>query len=192
MASEGLVKGKTFWLEKFNNISEFRIADHLITNIGVGDHGTEAYKHSHPIDGEEYSKLIDICKSSNWLLYTSLLAVTKICLSNYSGSSSVVTGSPIPNEHDNDRLIPICSDCSDSDSFKDYLLKLKDILTDAYKYHALPLDALLSESQATKGNLRAEDLFDTVVLLENIHPLGMRSSNKPLIISFNKKKTLWR
>ncbi|MEK5408520.1 amino acid adenylation domain-containing protein [Paenibacillus sp. FSL W8-0439] len=188
MASEGLVKGKTFWLEKFNNISEFRIADHLITNIGVGDHGTEAYKHSHPIDGEEYSKLIDICKSSNWLLYTSLLAVTKICLSNYSGSSSVVTGSPIPNEHDNDRLIPICSDCSDSDSFKDYLLKLKDILTDAYKYHALPLDALLSESQATKGNLRAEDLFDTVVLLENIHPLGMRSSNKPLIISFNKKE----
>jgi hypothetical protein len=40
-----------------------------------------------------------------------------------------------------------------------------------------PLKYLLAESQATKGNLRAEDLFDTVVLLENIHPLGMRSSN---------------
>jgi hypothetical protein len=41
-----------------------------------------------------------------------------------------------------------------STSFKDYLLKLKDILTDAYKYHALPLDALLSESQATIFELR--------------------------------------
>src|SRR5437868_5882624 len=46
------------------------------------------------LDGELYRKLSELTGNGSFLMYTTLMAALKICLHKYTGSRTIVVGSP--------------------------------------------------------------------------------------------------
>ncbi|WP_051776054.1 non-ribosomal peptide synthetase [Paenibacillus tyrfis] len=181
--NEAFLNGKSFWQTKFQNIDAFHL-----NNTVVHTEDVVRSTYSTSITNKNFTKLLEICKNSDSLLYTYLLAVINVSFAKYTNDSIVVVGSPAVNDTENNLIIPICSSYSALDTFKEYLLSIKADLADSNTYHTLPLDAFISELKLNTIQ-QASDLYDSIVLLDSLHGTAcIETSEKPLIILLNKKQ----
>src|SRR5882724_2106848 len=98
------------------------------------------------VDGEIYSRLIELTGDGSFLLFTTLLTALKICLYKYSGNPRVVVGSPA--RHINEQTtftnaIAISDEIDEGASFREMLYKVRQTLLDAYGRQQYPYARLV-------------------------------------------------
>jgi amino acid adenylation domain-containing protein len=135
--------------------------------------------------GEE---LVRIADSSDPLIYAFLLAGLNICLQQYTGSHSIVVGSPAClREGAGGQVInalPIVNDIDEQNSFHQFLLKVRDTLEDIYARQEYPLDRIVKDL-GIEQPINKCALFDFVLLMTNIHA-GMPEVDNDVTITITR------
>src|SRR5829696_8820488 len=155
-----LKEQKDFWVKKLSHeigFSGLRL-DHNRSSIFLGDKDRIEL----PLAAETHQKLLRLTGSSPILIYSTLMAVLKVCLSKYSGSSSIVVGSPSRNNDESDQtpnLLPIVDEIAGDESFLKFLFKVRENLDQCYAHEHYPYDRLLGDLGRENQDGKCE-LFD--------------------------------
>ena len=124
--------------------------------------------------GEIFERLMKVTKGSDIRLFICLAAAIYALLNKYaySGSRDIVIGAPIyKQEHEGEfinTVLILRNRVDDFMSFKDLLLQVSQTVMEAVENQNYPLEVLLKELN-TAADGTDSPLFDTAVLLENIH-----------------------
>ncbi len=117
-------------------------------------------------------KLIAFTKDSAFLIYTTLMAALKICLHKYTASANVVVGSPQYKHHDANEQPPnalaIADHVTGGESFREFLLKVREGLSEGYTRQGYPLAQLVKDLGLEETTNRCP-LFDMVLIFKDIH-----------------------
>ena len=117
-------------------------------------------------------KLAKITGNSDSLLYAYLLAVLKVCLQKYNGSSSIIVGSPSLRRegqvHQPPNALAIINEIDIRESFRTFLLRVQATLRKSFEHQDYPFARLVEDLgiPAVPGRY---PLFDVVLALSNIH-----------------------
>ena len=118
------------------------------------------------------AKLARLTGNSPFLNYTAMLAALKICLYKYSGSTSIVVGSPtrLKDETANQppNALAIANDVDGRMTFRQFLVSVRDALTEGYARQSYPFERVVKDLGVKQTPNRCP-LFDVALSLENIH-----------------------
>jgi len=120
---------------------------------------------------EVIERLAKLTSNSTLLVYTVLMAALKICLYKYTAAGTVTVGSPARRKEDEpDPLNALAIvDAIDSHlSFREFLLKVRETLIEAYSRQRYPFNRLVREIGLDQIDNRCP-LFDIVMAVEDLH-----------------------
>jgi len=144
------------------------------------------------LDDSLSEKLIKLGKQSNYMVHIILAAAASALLARYTAQNDILMGIPIYNqekegEYLNTALV-IRMQVEDHMTFKQLLAQARQTIIEANQNQNYPLEILLNQlSLSFTGN--SFPLFDTVVLLENIHQKRYIQHTYPnVIFSFLKNQ----
>ncbi len=130
---------------------------------------------SYLIDSKILDKLYTISRQNGSTIFMILLSAYYVLLSRYSGQNDISVGTPIANrtraELENiiglfiNTLVLRCK-INKSDSFKDLLLKVKEVTLGAYENQDLPFELLVEKLQPER-NITYPPLFQVMFILQN-------------------------
>ncbi|MBW4431901.1 MAG: amino acid adenylation domain-containing protein [Pelatocladus maniniholoensis HA4357-MV3] len=134
--------------------------------------------------------IIKLTKGSDFLLYLMLVSAFKILMQRYLGTNDLIVGIPaykkingVNLDYLNDsKLIPLRTQLCNEMTFKNFLIRVKDNLIQAYSHQDYCFDELIDLLNLPQVENRCS-LFDTVILLENIH-------NKNDVLKFKNNITV--
>ena len=133
-------------------------------------------------------KLTKLTGDSDFLLYTTLMTALKVCLRMYTGSRTIVVGSPARRFEDGSYVppnaLPIVDELEDRSSFRECLLAVRQTLLDGYANQHLSLDQMVQRS-ATAGMENQCPLFDVALALKEIHA-DLPPLKNDITITFSK------
>ncbi|MGR3219103.1 MAG: non-ribosomal peptide synthetase, partial [Candidatus Anammoxibacter sp.] len=115
-----------------------------------------------------YQMVKKLTGDGQFLLYTVLTAALKICLSKYTGSKTIVIGSPVRGQGEGCNALPIIDDVNPATSFQQFLMNVRQTLLDAYERQQYPSDHLIRDFRLENMDDRFP-LFDIALTLTNIH-----------------------
>lgn len=118
------------------------------------------------------AKLARLTGNSPFLNYTAMLAALKICLHKYTGSASIVVGSPtrLKDETANQppNALAIANVVDGRMTFRQFLVSVRDSLTEGYARQSYPFERVVKDL-GLKTTPNRCPLFDVALVLENIH-----------------------
>jgi non-ribosomal peptide synthetase component F len=117
-------------------------------------------------------RLTNLTSDSSFLIYATLMAALKVCLHKYTHETTIVVGSPAY-RGDEDELrqlnaLAIVDDVDDRLSFKEFLLRTRETLLEAYARQDFPLSNLIKEHPAAEAENKCP-LFDIALVFEQTH-----------------------
>jgi amino acid adenylation domain-containing protein len=119
-----------------------------------------------------FQKLYRLTNSSPFLVYAALLAALKVCLHKYTGSETVVVGSPSRLSGNGEREIgnalSIVNAVHGQMSFREILMQVRESLIEAYARQHYPFTRLVTDFGLDKTEHKCP-LFDIALVLSNIH-----------------------
>lgn len=126
---------------------------------------------------ESISKsIISMCNGSEYAMYILLLSCVKFLLFKYTGNQDSIIGMPAFSQKDKtdcfDNILPIRSILQEQYTFKDWANEIKTAVSEADKHQNLPLEELV-KIMCTDMESEEAPVFNTIVLLENIHDTGI-------------------
>ncbi len=119
--------------------------------------------------------LISLSRKENATLYMVLLAAFQTLLSRYSGQMTIAVGSPIANRTRPEietligffaNTLVLRGDLSDNPTFKEFLVRMKNVALDAYAHQDLPFEKLVAELRPER-NLSNSPLFQVMFVFQN-------------------------
>lgn len=158
-----VIEQKQFWLSK--------LGGEFIPSMVPTDYpyvGQTKCKASLQVSIEQdiTDRLIQVCKNSDVLVYTFLLATAKIWLHKYTQQTEVCVGAP--NLSPTTRLVPIVSHPAPHLASKQFIMDVKQSLTDSYKHQDFPLHHIFEELGINpEGSV--SPFINVVVALDSIH-----------------------
>lgn len=169
------IKDKNYWLEKLSGEWERTRISCGFKNINQSEKDSdEGETGTTPITFEPdlSSRLLQLSKGSNPMLYILLTAGLVHLLHVYSGSNDIIIGTPIykqdiEGEFINSILV-LRNRVEASMSFKELLLQVRQGIIEATEHQNFPLETLPQQLNLpiTAGEF---PLFDISILLDNIH-----------------------
>jgi amino acid adenylation domain-containing protein len=120
-------------------------------------------------------RLISLSRKENATLYMVLLAAFQTLLSRYSGQMTIAVGSPIANRTRPEietligffaNTLVLRGDLSDNPTFKELLVRMKNVALDAYAHQDLPFEKLVAELRPER-NLSNSPLFQAMFVFQN-------------------------
>lgn len=108
-------------------------------------------------------------------LYMTLLAAFNVLLHRYAGQDDIVVGSPIANRQGTEiegligffvNTLPFRTDLSGNPSFRELLVRVRDVCLGAYAHQDLPFEKLVEELQLER-DLSRNPLFQAMFILQN-------------------------
>jgi len=178
IASTMAVKEKEYWLEKLSGLT-----DRFVKSVFPydrwfpGEKAEPQLKKSQTtfsISREVSSRLVELSKGLDYAVHMILTAVVGLLLHKYTGNKDIILGAPIYKQENADEtqfvntVLPLRNQPEEKMTFKEYLLQVKQTITEAEENQNYPLETLLYhlDMQASHQEF---PLFDVAVLLENIH-----------------------
>jgi amino acid adenylation domain-containing protein len=138
--------------------------------------------------GDLFSKLMRLCNESDIRLYIILMTGVVLLLEKYTGNKNIVVGAPIyKQEIEGDfinKILVLRNQLYDDKTFKELLLQVSQTNFEAVENSNYPLETIHYELNMS---LPGDDfpLFDTVILLRNIHDKSYISHlNTGVVFSF--------
>lgn len=191
LGANQFTKERNYWLEKLSGELQFGgLPYEHIKADGPGETAETVY-FRFPEDLS--SKLLKVSKNSNTKLYMLLLAGVKILINNYTGSEDIIVGAPIMKQEVEGEFIntvlalrsQLCGDTV----FKDFLMSVRQTLTEAIENQNYPMEKLVSHLNISGGENSAMP-FDIMVLLENIQDCRYISKvNRNFAFIFNRNES---
>jgi amino acid adenylation domain-containing protein len=152
--------------------------------------------------GDLYDQLMALTDGGPFLLYTTLMAVLKICLNRYTGNKRIVVGSPSRKGSNDSRhlrnVLAIVDDIEGCYTFRQTLLNVRATLLEAYSRQRYPFERLVNDL-GLGGIKNRCALFDVALELTDIHTrlqevrndltirFGIRKAKIEGIIEYNKR-----
>src|SRR5947207_4156733 len=163
-------EAKSYWLEKLsgpigepNLRLDYERPAHYSTEKGVV---------SVRLDGALYQKLCKLTGEKPFLIYAALMAALKVCLYKYTGSRSIVVGSPSLKEESNlsshSNALAVLDEIPPQSSFKEFLLNVRQSLLDAYARQTYPFSQVVKNLECDLAQNKSP-LFDVTLELTEIH-----------------------
>ncbi len=165
------IKEKEYWLDRMSGELEKCT---FPADFGTPKSPSHQQRRVMPfrVEGELFSRLMQLCDNYDYILFVVLAAVLKLLLRHYTGGDDIILAAPVYKQEQKgdfiNTVLPLRSRIRDGMTFKDLLLQLKDTLARADEHQNYPLSLLLDHlgKERNGGNFT---LFDIAVLLESIH-----------------------
>ncbi len=178
---------KAYWLEEF---SGELTRTSFPTDYPVSNNSPVFARTTFCFNPELVERLTRISNQSAARLYMALTTGLVGLLHKYTGNTDIIIGTPIlkqqtEGEFTNTVLI-LRNIFEEKVTFKDLLLNTRQTITNAAKYQSYPLEILIDQL----GFTNHLDLFDIVILLENIHDINyLQNWRSNLTFSFHSTET---
>ena len=127
------------------------------------------------IDSQTTNRIKKICDSLEITPYMFLLSCYYILLSKYTSQDDIVIGSPIIGRDQPEtyniigmfvNTLALRNKVNSSNSFREFVLNIKENLLNAFKYQTYPFDELVKDLNITRDTSR-NPLFDTMFTYQN-------------------------
>jgi len=119
---------------------------------------------------ESQQKLMSLTRNSPFLIYATLMAALKVCLSKYTGSTTIVVGSPALPGTDKDwprqNVLAIVDEIDEHESFREFLFKVRENLEQSFDRQDYQYERLLTDLNRKTQPDRCE-LFDVALVLKD-------------------------
>lgn len=165
---------RDYWLEKLSGLLEKTAFpyDHGKTGIdsSPGEHCVKTLEFE--FDRELFSRLMHIGNKSDFRLHMILTAGLVVLLSNYTGSSDIIFGTPTVKQAVDatfiNTVMVLRNRLRENVTFRDLLVQVRQTLSEAAENVNYPLEILLNDLNLPVSR-DSFPLFDVALLLENIH-----------------------
>jgi len=117
------------------------------------------------------AKLARLSDNSPFLVYTGLMAALKICLHKYTGSATVVVGSPARRKEAKaaeTNALAVVNEVSGQSTVRQFLVNVRETLLEAYARQSYPFDRIVRNLGLKKQEHKCP-LFDVALVLKNLH-----------------------
>ncbi len=136
-------------------------------------------------------KLLKICNSNDQLLHVILTSLFSGLRYKYSGATDTILVTPIYRQKREadyiNTVLPLRISIDSRESFKDLLLKVKDIVSEAIKNQNFSIKTILLKKQLEKNDINPLQSLHTSLILENIHDVQYLSEVPyKLLFSFKR------
>ncbi|QUI23832.1 amino acid adenylation domain-containing protein [Vallitalea pronyensis] len=125
------------------------------------------------IPREVSSELIKLSNGSNYRLYMILLSAVYLLLDRYTDNKDIIIGSTVYRQEDKkeyiNTIIPLRIKLKDNMIYRELLLQIQQTLNESILNQNYDINQILYELNIPYGSQREYPLFDTIVLLDNIH-----------------------
>jgi len=166
-------KEREYWLKKLSAFSEKTCFP--IDTPNLVSEKRELAEYRFTWDGRLYTRLLEVGNGKDQTLHIILLSGLSALLSHYLDREDILIGTPIYRQNTSgiwlNTLLAIGSRCTPVTTFKELLIQVKQSVIEAVKNQAYPLE-LLPESMPIEAEGEEFPLFDTGLILENIHDPG--------------------
>ena len=191
IAAQQFIKEKEYWGKKFSGgltIARFPY-DYTPKDQGAGDNrGNLTADVTFLVDDELFTAVKKLAKDSYPKLHMILMAGLVTLLHKYTDSQDIIIGTPIDKQDREgeftNTVLALRNQLTDTMTFKDLLLQVRKNIIEAIENQNYPIEALVKQL----GMERSETgfpLFDTAILLENIHDRSyLREVNPQVVFSF--------
>ena len=136
------------------------------------DTGTGFLVQEFNVNGAPVASLLKLSKQNDYALHVILVAALVVLLEKYTGNNDILVGSPIYKQETEAEFINTAlvlrNQIKENMSFKELLLQVKQTVEAADKHQNYPIEQLIKDLDLDDpgGDF---PLFDTAILLENIH-----------------------
>jgi len=197
IASHHNLEAEDFWLEKLSGEIHKSCFPY---DYDRKEHSAKGYnwdKVELKFNRELVAKLLSVSRQSDHALHIILAAGLVLLLAKYTYSydsnKDIIIGSPIYRQEIEgefvNTILPFRFQMKDTLSFKDLLQQAKQTVLEAVQNQNYPVELLIKQLNFSFTSISHQDfpLFDTVILLENIHDKKyIRHINLNTIFSFSR------
>ena len=173
LSSDKFKEAEEFWVNQFkSDIPVLNMPTNYSRPAIKSYQGSKVYS---KIGNETFKKINNICKEFSVTPYMLLLSVYYILLSKYTGQDDIVVGSPIVGRNVAEfyniigmfvNTLPMRSRIDSSLTFKEFLINVKNLCLENYKYQDYPLNELMDKLSIQRDTSRSP-LFDTLFTYQN-------------------------
>lgn len=186
-------KEKEYWLNKLaGEIQKTGFpADHMNTEAKPAEGQVSmAEITGKGLTGTVFTKLMQLCKNSDYVLHMFFVAGVAAILNKYTGNTDIIVGLPIYKQEKEaeflNTVIPLRLQQEDRMSFKELLVQVRKTLVEANEHQNYPIETLLFQLNLPFAGDEFP-LFDVAVLLENIHDKKyILHTNPNVMVSFKR------
>ena len=175
---------KEYWIQELSR--EIGDSNLRLEWPRLKDYNDEKDSTSLNITGELYEKLKKVSGDGDFLLYTILMAALKVCIHKYTNSTVIVIGSPIRGDGKGGNVLPIVDEVKPEQSFRQFLMDVRQTLLDAYTRQQYPFDRLIRDFRMEHMKNRFP-LFDIALALTDIH-CELPQIENDITITFTKNQ----
>lgn len=170
ISSSRYQKDEAFWHTLFDN--EFDVC--YISNKNKHELDTRAKRKIFKLSNDIYTKILDLCKTSNCSIYTFFMAIYSLYLSKINHATSPIIGTPVLNRSGVKEkrtsgmfisTIPFKVDINKTQPFSEFLKTVASMQMSIFKHQKYPYDKLLKYIKK-KHNL-TESPYDLVLSYQN-------------------------
>ncbi len=163
-------EARDFWIKKLQGKTE-------PTNLRLDFERPSSYSSEREtvevvVSEDLAAKLASLTGDSPFLNYTAMLAALKICLHKYTGSASIVVGSPTRLKDETadqpPNALAIAVDVDGRMTFRQFLVSVREALTESYARQSYSFERVVKDLGLKTTSNRCP-LFDVAFALENIH-----------------------
>jgi Condensation domain len=128
--------------------------------------------------------LKELSKENSATLFMTLLTAYQVLLHRYTGAESIVVGTPIAGRNRPEiegiigfflNSLALNADLSGEPTFRETLLRVRDVTLGAYAHQNLPIEKIIEELQPERSTGR-RPIFEVFFNMLNFAPGGVRSS----------------
>jgi amino acid adenylation domain-containing protein len=163
-------KEKKYWLDRFSGELVKSVFPYDYNRLEVDEINVKSLKTALP--GELCRSVITAANGSDQKIYIILLTGLTLLLEKYSGNRDIVIGSPVLKQDVNrsfiNTILALKNQIQDHMTFKELLLRVRQTVIDATENQNYPIKSLLFQLDMSFSH-NDFPLFDTAILLENIH-----------------------
>ncbi len=183
------IKERNYWLDKFSD--EFA-RSYFPYDFQVTKSKRDIKTVTFSLQGDLFSQLIKVSKSSDIRLFVILAAGLVVLMEKYTGSSDITVGAPIYKQGKKEDFIntvlPLRNRLRPGETFKEILFTAAETIQEANRHQNYPLEVLAMQLNLS-WDREGFPWFDTAVLLENVHEKAyIRHIDVNLMISFLREE----
>jgi len=166
-------KERDYWLERLSGPLEPVCfpRDRRVPPPKEGD-GPRMHTVTFTFTGELFEKLMHVRKDSDNKLFMILVAGLVVLLEKYSGKTDIILGAPVLKQEVDARFIntvlALRNRIHHPVTFKDLLLRVRQTIIEAVEHQNYPVKTLVNQLDVPASD-DSFPLFDTAILLKNIH-----------------------